>query len=244
MAHTDTELRKTLLEACLVLDHNRLIHAYGHVSVRSADGKAILITPRKGPALIRSPQEMLRMDLDGKLVPDRKATAKLSKRLAATLKLPLEIFLHTEIYRSRPDVNAICRIHGKFANVLSVLRRTLRPVHELAIPVGPEVPLFDTPELISSLEVGRRMVVALGSARALLLRGNGQLTVGKGIEEAVVNAIHLETSAEIQWRALLIGEPAWIAGDEFTGEFAKLAKREYEAILRPWEYYLHQSRAR
>ncbi|MBF8306150.1 MAG: Aldolase protein [Acidobacteria bacterium] len=229
MAHTDTELRKTLLEACLVLDHNRLIHAYGHVSVRSADGKTILITPRKGPALVRSPHEMLRVDLDGK---------------PASLKPPLEIFLHTEIYRSRPDVNAICRIHGKFANVLSVLRRTLRPVHELAIPVGPEVPLFDTPELISSLEVGRRMVGALGSARALLLRGNGQLTVGTGIEEAVVNAIHLETSAEIQWRALLIGVPAWIAGDEFTGEYAKLAKREYEAILRPWEYYLHQSRAR
>jgi ribulose-5-phosphate 4-epimerase/fuculose-1-phosphate aldolase len=117
-------------------------------------------------------------------------------------------------------------------------------VHELAVPVGPEVPLFDTPELISSLAVGRRMVAALGSARALLLRGNGQLTVGTGIEEAVVNAIHLETSAEIQWRALVIGEPAWIGGDEFSGEFAKLAKREYEAILRPWEYYLSQSRNR
>ena len=184
------------------------------------------------------------MDLDGKLVPDRKATAKLSKRLAASLKLPLEIFLHTGIYRSRPDVNAICRIHGKFANVMSVLRRTLRPVHELAVPVGPEVPLFDSPELISSLAIGRRMVAALGSARALLLRGNGQLTIGTGIEEAVVNAIHLETSAEIQWRALVIGEPVWITGDEYSGEYAKLAKREYEAILRPWEYYLHQSRAR
>ena len=88
------------------------------------------------------------------------------------------------------------------------------------------------------------MVAALGSARALLLRGNGQLTIGTGIEEAVVNAIHLETSAEIQWRALVIGEPAWITGDEYSGEYAKLAKREYEAILRPWEYYSHQSRAR
>jgi ribulose-5-phosphate 4-epimerase/fuculose-1-phosphate aldolase len=244
MIHSDAQLRKTLLEACRVLDHNRLIHAYGHVSVRSGDGETILITPRKGPALVRSPHEMLRMALDGKPVRDRKATSKLNKRLAASVKPPLEIFLHTEIYRSRPDVNAICRIHGKFANVMSVLRRTLRPVHELAIPVGPEVPLFDTPELISSLAVGRRMVAALGSARALLLRGNGQLTVGTGIEEAVVNAIHLETSAEIQWRALVIGEPAWIGGDEFSGEFAKLAKREYEAILRPWEYYLSQSRNR
>lgn len=244
MTHPDTQLRKTLVEACHILDHYRLVHAYGHASARAADGKTILITPRKGPALVRSPQEMLRMDRDGKLVPDRKVLARLTKKLAATSKLPLEIFLHTEIYRTRADVNAICRTHGKFALVMSVLRRTLRPVHELAVPVGAEVPLFDTPELISSLEVGRRMVAALGSARALLLRGNGALTVGATVEEAVVNAIHLETSAEIQWRALAIGEPAWITGDEFGGEFAKLAKREYEAVLRPWEYYLSQSRAR
>jgi len=243
MPLSDTRLRKTLLEACRILDHNRLLHAYGHVSVRSANRRTILITPRKGPGLLRSPNEVLRMDLDGKLVADRKATAKLSKRIASTLQLPLEVFLHTEVYRARPEVHAISRFHGMYANVLSVLRRKLRPVHELAVPVGPEVPLFDTPELISSPEVGRRMAAALGSAPALLLRGNGQLTVGAGIEEAVVNSILLETTAEMQWRALAIGEPAWIEGDEFSGEFAKLANREYEAILRPWEYYLHRSRA-
>ena len=246
MPQSDARLRKTLLEACRILDHNRLLHAYGHVSARSADGRTIWITPRKGPGLIRSPHEILRMDLRGIRIPDQKATAKLPKRLAATLQLPLEVFLHTEIYRARPDVNAISRFHGMFANVLSVLRRTLHPVHELAVPIGREVPLFDTPELIASPAVGRRLVAALGSARALLLRGNGQLAVGTNreaaIEEATVNAILLETTAEMQWRALAIGEPAWIAGDELSGEFAKLANREYEAILRPWAYYLDRSR--
>ncbi len=244
MPLADARLRKTLLEACRILDHNRLLHAYGHVSARSDDGRTIFITPRKGPGLLRSPHEVLRMDLYGKPVADRRATAKLSKRVASTMQLPLEVFLHTEVYRARPEVQAISRFHGMFANVLSVLRRTLRPVHELAVPVGPEVPLFDTPELISSPAIGRRMVAALGSARALLLRGNGQLTVGVGIEEVVVNSILLETTAEMQWRALAIGEPVWIEGNEFSGEFAKLSTREYEAILRPWEYYLHRSRAR
>lgn len=244
MPLSDARLRKTLLEACRILDHHRLLHAYGHVSARSADGRTIFITPRKGPGLLRSPHEVLRMDLRGKPVADPKATAKLSKRVASTLQLPLEVFLHTEVYRARPEVQAISRFHGMFANVLSVLRRTLRPVHELAVPVGPEVPLFDTPELISSPAVGQRMTAALGSARALLLRGNGQLTVGVGIEEVVVNSILLETTAEMQWRALAIGKPVWIEGDEFSGEFAKLSNRQYEAILRPWEYYLHRSRGR
>ena len=240
MPLADDTLRKTLFDAAHILDHNRLLHAYGHVSARAGDGKTILITPRKGPGLLRSRYEVLRMGPDGELVREPKAMAKLNSRLAAGLELPLEVFLHTEIYRSRPDVMAIARFHGMFANVLSVLRRTLRPVHELAVPIGREVPLFDTPELISSPEVGRRLVKALDSSRGLLMRGNGQLTVGVGIEEAVVNAILLETTAEMQWRALAIGEPAWFEGDELSGEFAHLDNRKYEAVLRPWNYYLDQ----
>ncbi len=241
MKRTDAELRKTLVDACRVLDHYELVRGYGHVSTRASDGKTILITPRKALGLVRSPREILPMDLDGNLVGPRGRRVAQSKGKPKLL-LPLELFLHTEVYRARPDVNAICRIHGKFALVLSVLRRTIRPVHELSNPVGAEVPLFDSSELISSVEIGRRMTAALGQARALLLRGNGQLVSGDNIEEAVVNSLHMETSAEIQWRALCVGEPTWIAGDEHAGEFAKLAKRNYEAVLRPWEYYVAKSR--
>lgn len=241
MKRSNAQLRRILLDACRILDHYELVRGYGHVSTRAQDGKTILITPRKALGLLRSPQEMMHIDLDGK--PAAVARSRAASRGNTRLQLPLEYFLHTEVYRARPDVNAICRIHGKFALVLSVLRRTIRPVHELTVPVGPEVPLFDSSELISSLQIGRRMTAALGSARALLLRGNGQLVTGATVEEAVVNALHMESSAEIQWRALLVGEPAWITGDDYSGEFAKLAKREYEAVLRPWEYYVAKSRA-
>ena len=74
------------------------------------------------------------------------------------------------------------------------------------------------------------------------MRGNGALTVGATVEEAVVHAILMETSAEVQWRALCVGEPRWITGDKDSGEFAKLAQREYEAVQRPWQYYLASSR--
>ena len=193
---------------------------------------------------MRSPREILHIDMDGTLV-DSKAGSRRRKKLSQeTDRPPLELFLHTEIYRARKDVNAICRTHGKFALVLSVLRRTLGLVHELATPLGPQVSVFDSPELISSPEMGRQVGAALGTAPALLMRGNGALTVGATVEEAVVNAILMETSAEIQWRALCIGEPAWITGNHNDGEFSKLANREYEAVLRPWQYYLARSRGR
>jgi ribulose-5-phosphate 4-epimerase/fuculose-1-phosphate aldolase len=235
--HSNIELRRTLLQASHVLDHYELVHGYGHVSARAEDGETMLITPRKAPGLLHSPREILHADLDGRQVPGR-GTRGISSRS----QLPLEFYLHTEVYRARPDVRAIARVHGKFAQVLSIVRRSVRPVHELSVVLGPELPIYDSPGLISSRETGQALAKSLGAAGALLMRGNGQMVTGQTVEEAVVNALHMETSAELQWRALQIGEPAWITGDEFSGELSKLAKRKYEAVLRPWEYYVSKSK--
>ena len=237
---TNAHLRKTILEACRILDHYRLIHGYGHASARCEGGKTILITPRKALLLVRSPREIVEIDLEGNVVAASGRSASKTGKQSQTLP-PVEFYLHTEIYRTRPDVQAICRTHGVFALTLSVLGRKLGCVHELAVRVGREVPLYDSAALIATAEEGRGAARALGEGRALLLRGNGAVTVGASLEEAVVNAIHLETSAEVQWRASCIDEPVWIAGDERTGEYAKLARREYEAVRRPWDYYLAKS---
>ena len=238
MAHTNTQLRRTLVDACRILDQHRLVHGYGHVSARAEDGNTVLISPRKGLALVRTSQEILHFDLDGKPVRIKGSRRQSRKRVKNKEQAPLELSLHMEIYRARPDVKAICRTHGIYALVLSVLRRTLLPVHGLAVPLGPEVPLFDSAELISTPEIGKQLVAALGSARGLLMRGNGALTVGASVEEAVVNAILMETSAEVQWRALAVGEPAWIVGEEY----ARLVKPGYDSVNRPWQYYLARSR--
>ena len=183
----------------------------------------------------------MEIDLEGNVVGARSPKAG-KKGIRSQSVPPVEFYLHTEIYRARPDVKAICRTHGVFALTLSVLGRKLGCVHELAVRVGREVPLYDSAELIATAEEGRRAAQALGQGRALLLRGNGAVTVGASVEEAVVNAILLETSAEVQWRASCIDEPVWIAGEAHSGEYARLAKREYEAVRRPWDYYLAKSR--
>jgi ribulose-5-phosphate 4-epimerase/fuculose-1-phosphate aldolase len=239
MAHDHLKLRKTLLDACRILDREGLVHAYGHVSARAPDRASVLISPRKGPRLVKSPAEILRITMSGAAYPVAGKGRKDNRR-SRKLEAPLEVFAHTEVYRLRPDVNAVCRVHGKFSLVMSVLGRALRPVHELATALGREVPVFDTPELISSPEIGHRMATALGAGHALLLRGNGQITTGASIEEAVVNAILLEVSAEVQWRALCVGQPVCIEGEEY----AKVAKRQYEWIQRPWAYYLSRANSR
>jgi ribulose-5-phosphate 4-epimerase/fuculose-1-phosphate aldolase len=51
------------------------------------------------------------------------------------------------------------------------------------------------------------MVETLGEHPAILLRGNGQVTVGRTIAEAVMMAIYLEEAAAILYGALQIGTP-------------------------------------
>lgn len=243
MPREQIELRRRLVEACHILDREGLVHGYGHVSARAADRQTVLISPRLAPRLVKGPEEILRISLGGTVykIPAKGGQGgSKGKTVAPALNAPLELFAHTEVYRIRPDVNAICRIHGKFSLVMSVLRKPLRPVHELALALGREIQIFESAELIANPEIGHRMAQSLGAARGLLLQGNGQLAVGASIEEAVVNAIMLEASAEVQWRALCVGEPVRIEDDEYT----RLAKRDYEWVRRPWDYYLSRSKSR
>jgi ribulose-5-phosphate 4-epimerase/fuculose-1-phosphate aldolase len=245
MPSEELDLRKRLVEACHILDREGLVHGYGHVSVRAGDRQTFLMTPRLAPGLVEGPEQILRISMGGTVyqVPLKEAKSGgkaggKGKTAAPKLEAPLERFAHTEIYRVRTDVNAVCRFHGKYSLVMSVLRKPLRPVHELALALGREIQVFDSPELISTPELGHRMAQSLGAASGVLLQGNGQITVGGSVEEAVVNAIMLETSAEVQWRASCIGEPVWIEGDEYT----RLSKRDYEWVRRPWDYYLSRSK--
>ena len=54
----------------------------------------------------------------------------------------------------------------------------------------------------------------MGKRAAVLLRGNGQVTVGRSIAEAVMMAIYLEEAADILHGALQIGTPVPLSGGE------------------------------
>ena len=75
----------------------------------------------------------------------------------------------------------------------------------------------------------------MGDQPAVLLRGNGQVTVGRTVPEAVMMAIYLEEAAEILQGALQIGTPIPLTIDE-------AAKRQVEALPpvdleRAWNYF-------
>ncbi|MBI2209472.1 MAG: class II aldolase/adducin family protein, partial [Deltaproteobacteria bacterium] len=105
-------------------------------------------------------------------------------------------------------------IHARRANYFSVTDRRLEPVHNHGSFFTGGVPVFKKTDLISTRQLGEEVAAALGKRAAVLLRGNGQVTVGRSISEAVMMAIYLEEAADILYGALQIGTPVPLTADE------------------------------
>jgi L-ribulose-5-phosphate 4-epimerase len=187
------ELKRDVISACRVLSEQKLVEGFGHVSARLPDSDSFLLTPRISLGLVTE-ADLLTLDLGGKVVEGRHPA-------------PFEAWLHTAIMKSNPGINAVTRIHARVANMFSVTGRKLEPVHNHGSFFSDGVPVFKKPDLISSAALGAEMVETLGEHPAILLRGNGQITVGRTIAEAVMMAIYLEEAAAILYGALQIGTP-------------------------------------
>ena len=80
-----------------------------------------------------------------------------------------------------------------------------------------------------------QVAAALGKRPAILLRGNGQVAVGRSIAEAVMMAIYLEEAAAMLYGALQVGAPVFLSSDES-------ASRQEETLPavdleRAWNYF-------
>jgi ribulose-5-phosphate 4-epimerase/fuculose-1-phosphate aldolase len=213
-------LREELLDAALIIDNQELVQGYGHVSARIPGRDAMLMTPRRGPGLLEDPDEMLVLDFTGRI-------------LEGDGDVAIEVIMHGAVYEARPDVQGIVRTHSKYANVLSVLNKPPRAVHGFGTFLGMQVPVYEKPFLISNQELAREFVAALGNAEAILVRGNGNLIVGRSVPEATVKAIFLEESCELQYLALCAGEPAYYTREEL----AVRSEPGYDHFGRAWDYY-------
>jgi ribulose-5-phosphate 4-epimerase/fuculose-1-phosphate aldolase len=216
-----SEVKRDVISACRILGEQKLVEGFGHVSARLPDSESFLLTPRISLALVEE-DDLLTLNPHGKVVEGHHPA-------------PFEAWLHTAIMKSKPSVNAITRIHARVANMFSVTDRKLEPVHNHGSFFAGGVPVFKTPDLISTAELGAQMTHELADSPAILLRGNGQVTVGRTIPEAVMMAIYLEEAAVMLYGALQIGTPIPLSASESN-------RRRIEALPpvdleRAWNFF-------
>lgn len=220
---SETEVRRELLLACRVVDALGLTEGFGHVSARTGVS-SLMITPRAAPGLVHDPVDLVSYDFD-----------EVTERVVQLL--PPERHIHERIYESRTDVGAVCRFHGPYLLAVSTVLTELSPAVGFAALLGPPVAVYDDPRLIRSASAGRRFAAAVDGS-GLIIRGNGAVTVGSSVKEAVVRAVWLEHAARAWVRASSIGPVASMRTEEVEA-FAALPDTSMQ-VDRAWKYYVSQ----
>jgi HCOMODA/2-hydroxy-3-carboxy-muconic semialdehyde decarboxylase len=116
---------------------------------------------------------------------------------------------------------------------MGILGKKPKVVHGFGSFLGEEVPIFSKPYLVVSSDLAAEVAEALGTAEALLMRGNGDVVTGRSVQEATVKAIFLEESCRIQYLALCAGTPTYFSSQEI----AIRSEPGYDHWGRAWAYY-------
>lgn len=215
----DQDLARRVRLAARAAARHRLVNAFGHVSAR-IDAERFLVSPPQPLGTIGTREACIVVPLQGELPPGA---------------LP-EVRLHREIYRRRPDVGGICRVTPPSVVALSALGETPRALHGQGSYFAPKPPLWPDVQLVRDDARARAVAELLGSSAAIVMRGNGAVTAGVSIEEALTYAFYLEDAARVEI-ALLPVPSAGRAALEFTPEEAgKRATHAGGLVDRMWQY--------
>ena len=205
MANTDA-LRERVAESCRVLGTLDLTKAAtGHVSARIPGTNRFLMRARGDNELgvrYTTADQVIECDLDGKLIDARDDG----------VGLPIEVFIHSAVYKARPEVNSVIHMHPPTVVLFTIVDKPLLPIFGAYDPSAMRlaldgIPRFDSSVLISNPELGAQLAATLGNSATCLMRGHGITTAGPTVEEASLYAIQLNELAEMNYRALLIGTP-------------------------------------
>jgi len=122
-----------------------------------------------------------------------------------SVKPSSELKLHAEIYRTRPDVNAVIHTHQMNASTVAAARRELPPIlDDMAQLLGPTVRVADY-ALPNSKKIVKATIKALKGRNAALLANHGAVVVGRDMEEAFWGCQVLEKACKAFIEAEFLG---------------------------------------
>lgn len=204
----------------------------GHISFRLPDEPYLFFMKPHSVGLDEITMEnILTVDLDGHVV-------------AGSARRHSEVYIHSEIFKTRADVRCVLHTHPPYAVALSATGRPLRAYSQPGALFYEALGVYtDTINLIRSKEMGAGVALALGPHRAVLLKNHGSVTVGATVAEAVIGAIMLENAAMIQ----LIAEAAGDTAPEFPPADIETLKNDIgrpEQFAINFEYLVRRAKRR
>ena len=176
----------------LLYDRGYVAANDGNISVKVAENR-LLITPSGVSKGRMTPEMLLVTDLDGTVIEGNRHPSSEGK-------------MHLEVYRGRPDVNAVVHAHPPVSTAFAVCRRGLETPYlsELVAGLG-QVPCTPSFAMLSTEEVPQSVRPYLADHNALLLANHGALAWGGDLWEAFDRLETVEHTAKIVLNAQLLG---------------------------------------
>jgi len=215
------ELRQTLADALRMLEQAEVIDFNGHMSCRVPGTDRILINSGKSVRSALTADDIIEIDMDGKPV-------------GTDVVPPMEFHIHSEIYRRRPDVNAVAHTHPLWSTLFSMAGEEVKPVTMQAAVMGP-IRFFPKTASINRKDLGEELAAALGEDRVVMLKSHGAVVAGADIVEVFVLGIYLEETAKRQYLARAIGTPYALAAEEVETIGKNL--RKPHLFQKVWDYH-------
>lgn len=176
----------------------------GNCSMLVQDTGLVVITPTSLEYELMSFEDMCVIETGGTQVEGRHAPS-------------VEINMHLEIYKTRPDVGGVVHTHQQMASAVALVGKSIPPILEeevFKLMGGVEIAEYALP---GTKELAENTVAALGDRNACLLPHHGVVAVGPKLRDALLNAEIVERTAEVYIMASIIGEPRlvpFMTGDQ------------------------------
>ena len=231
------QLIADLVDANRILADQGIVDAFGHVSARhDARAGRFLMARNLAPGQVTE-ADIVEYEVDsGEAVrPDPPW-------------LYLERWIHSEIYKARPDVMAVVHNHSPAVLPFAIARGArLQPVCHMSGFLGSGTPLFEIRDhagegsdlLIRNRPLGAALAQTLGAARVVLMRGHGCTVVAESVRVAVYRAVYTELNARLQLQATMLGEVQALT----PGEAEATQATNEGQVERPWNLWRERARA-
>ncbi len=226
MTEPESALRHQVAAVSLLLNAEDILGYSGHVSVRLPGTDTFLIQPVDQSRAQLRPEHLLVCGMDGK-----------SRSTSNRARPPSEVFIHSEIFRARPDVNAVAHFHHDLTNTFSLVEDAkLVPIKNHAVRWESGIPTHPDPSHVSSPGLGRSVADTLAAHHALLIRAHGQVVVAEDLPSLLSDCVHFVENAVALYHASVLGKVMPLTEKEMTAFRDDFHRGPHASKL--WLYYV------
>ena len=237
MSVTDIATKKTqpneqfALEAAAttrLLENEGILDYSGHVSIRIPDRDAFVIQIGSTSRQEVRPENILVCDFDCKVI-------------EGDGQPPSETVIHSEIYRARPDVNAVLHCHMDLAIALTMMEGVkVELMRARATRWKSGIPTHPDPSHIKLKEQGIDLAKTLGPHHVALMRAHGLVMTAESVRHLFVDAVHFKENALAQLQVMQSGAKPVPLSDAEIEKIEAMEMRDWHC-KKLWNYYVRKA---